>query len=67
MELSEVFVEGLVLLSALADDYYHFEEDRFRIIGGRTHKSYRVGDTVNIRVILADVESNRLHFEIAPA
>lgn len=67
VELSEVFVEGLVLLSTLADDYYHFEEDRFRIIGGRTHKSYRVGDTVTIRVVLADVESNRLHFEIAPA
>lgn len=65
VELTEIFVEGLVLMSSLADDYYHFQEERFRITGGRTRKSYRVGDAVRIRVILADVESNRLHFEVA--
>lgn len=67
VELSEVFVEGLVLVSSLSDDYYHFEEDRFRITGGRTRKSYRVGDAVTIKVVLADVTSNRLHFEVAAA
>ncbi|OPX99263.1 MAG: Ribonuclease R [Syntrophorhabdus sp. PtaB.Bin047] len=65
VELSEVFVEGLVLISSLGDDYYRFEEERFRIMGRRTRKSYRVGDTVTIRVVMADVSSNRLHFEVA--
>jgi len=65
VELSEIFVEGLVLISSLGDDYFHFEEERFRITGGRTRKSYRVGDSVSIRVVMADVVSNRLHFEVA--
>jgi ribonuclease R len=65
VELSEVFVEGLVLISSLSDDYYRFEEERFRITGRRTRRSYRVGDAVTIRVVMADVTSNRLHFELA--
>ncbi len=64
VELTGIFVEGLVLVSSLVDDYYHFEEERYRIIGTRTHKSYRIGDTVAIKVVLADVTSNRLHFEV---
>jgi len=67
VELSDVFVEGLVLLSTLGDDYYRFEEERFRITGRRTRKSYRIGDPVTIKVVMADVTSNRLHFELAPA
>jgi len=62
VELLDVFVEGLVLLNSLYDDYYHFDEERFRLVGRRTRKIYRVGDKVKIRVILADVEKNQLHF-----
>ncbi|OPY77236.1 MAG: Ribonuclease R [Syntrophorhabdus sp. PtaU1.Bin153] len=64
VELLEVFVEGLVLLSDLLDDYYHFEEEKFRIIGRRTRKIYRIGDRVRVRVALADVEKSRLHFAL---
>ncbi len=64
VELTEVFVEGLVLISSLLDDYYHFEEERYRITGARTRKTYRIGDIVTIRVIIADVTSSKLHFEI---
>ena len=65
VEPLEVFVEGLVLLSSLNDDYYHFEEERFRLVGRRTRKIYRVGDKVKVRVSLADVEKNQLHFTLA--
>ncbi|HOW54959.1 MAG TPA: ribonuclease R [Syntrophorhabdaceae bacterium] len=65
VELTDVFVEGLVLLSSLEDDYYHYQEERFRIIGRRTKKSYRIGDAAKIKVVLSDVESKRLHFELA--
>ena len=64
IELLDVFVEGLVLLNSLYDDYYHFEEDRFRFIGRKTRKIYRVGDKVRIRITLADVEKNQLHFSL---
>lgn len=62
VELSKIFVEGLVLLADLSNDYYHYQEEKFRLIGKRTRKIYRIGDRVKIKVVLADVETNRLHF-----
>ena len=62
VEPFDVFVEGIVLLSEMYDDYYLFQEDRYRLIGRRTKKIYRIGDRVRIRVVLADVEKNLLHF-----
>ena len=64
VELFDVFVEGLVLLSTLYDDYYAFEEGRFRLIGRKTRKVLRIGDHVRIRVEMADVEKNLLHFSL---
>jgi ribonuclease R len=64
VELIDIFVEGLVLVNTLCDDYYHFEEEKFRLVGRRTRKIYRVGDKIKIRVILADVEKNQLHFSL---
>jgi ribonuclease R len=64
VELLDFFVEGLVLLSELHDDYYIFQEDKFRLMGRRTKKTYRIGDKVKVKVALADVEQNRLHFSL---
>lgn len=65
VELRDVFVEGLVLLNTVTDDYYHFEERKFRLVGRRTRTIFRVGDTVSIRVVVADPEKNQLHFCLA--
>ena len=62
VEPYDVFVEGIVLLSELYDDYYLFQEEKYRLIGRRTRKIYRIGDRVRIKVVLADVEKNLLHF-----
>lgn len=64
VELSDYFVEGIVLLSELHDDYYIFQEDKFRLFGRKTKKIYRIGDKVKVRVTLADTEQNRLHFSL---
>jgi ribonuclease R len=62
VELFDVFVEGIVLLSSLEDDYYLFEEEKFRLIGRRTRRIFRIGDNVKVRVEMADVEKNLLRF-----
>jgi ribonuclease R len=62
VELSDIFVEGLVLLTDLSNDYYHFEEEQFRLIGRRTRKIYRIGDKITIKVTMVDVETKRLLF-----
>ena len=64
VELTDVFVEGLVLVNTLYDDYYHYEEERFRLIGRRMRNIYRLGDRVKIRITLANVEKNLLHFSL---
>lgn len=64
VELFDVFVEGVVALSSLSDDYYAFEEKKFRLVGRRTRKIYRIGDRVKVRVAMADVEKNTLRFEL---
>ncbi len=64
VELFDVFVEGLVMLSTLYDDYYAFDEEKFRLIGRKTHKQFRIGDHVKVRVETADVEKNLLHFAL---
>ena len=64
VELFEVFVEGVVMLSSLHDDYYAFEEEKFRLLGRRTHRVFRIGDQVKVRVETADVEKKLLHFSL---
>jgi ribonuclease R len=46
IELIEHFVEGMVHVSTMADDYYRFLEGTHALVGENTHKSYRLGDKV---------------------
>lgn len=57
-------VEGLVHFSNMFDDYYHFDEDNYHIIGERTNRIYRLGDTVKIKVIDANVARRNIDFQI---
>jgi ribonuclease R len=65
VEPFDVFVEGIVLLSELYDDYYLFQEEQFRLMGRRSRKTYRIGDKVRVKVVMANVEKNQLHFTLA--
>ncbi len=62
VELKEVFVEGLVRMTSLHDDYYHYYEDKYCLVGERTHKRFRVGDPVRVRVERVDVERRQIDF-----
>ena len=55
-------IEGLVHFSNMVDDYYHFNEENYYIIGEHTKKIYRLGDTVDIRVINADLVRRNIDF-----
>jgi len=62
VELKDVFVEGLVRVTSLHDDYYHYHEKRYCLIGERTHKTYRIGDEVKVRLERVDVERRHIDF-----
>ncbi|HJZ76429.1 MAG TPA: ribonuclease R [Vicinamibacterales bacterium] len=56
IELIEHFVEGMVHVSTMADDYYRFVEGAHLLRGENTHKVYRLGDKVKVQVIRVNME-----------
>ncbi|GAB6928232.1 ribonuclease R [Paenibacillus sp. JCM 10914] len=57
-------VEGLIRLSAMTDDYYHFDEGHMALIGERTSKVYRIGDDVKVRVAKVNMDEHTIDFEM---
>lgn len=57
-------VEGLIRLSDMSDDYYHFHELHMALIGERTSKVYRIGDEVRIRVARVNMAEYSIDFEM---
>ena len=57
-------VEGLVHVSYMTDDYYHFDERSFSLIGERTGQIYRIGERVKIRVIGVNLDERAVDFEL---
>ncbi|WP_438351939.1 ribonuclease R [Paenibacillus sp. FA6] len=57
-------VEGLIRLSALTDDYYHFNEQAMSLIGERTSKIFRIGDELKIRVARVNMDDHTIDFEL---
>jgi ribonuclease R len=60
VELAEHFVEGLVHVSSMADDYYRFLEQTHTLRGENTGKTYRLGDQVKVQVIRVDMERRQI-------
>jgi len=62
VELKDIFVEGLVRVTSLHDDYYQYHEKKYCLAGERTHKTFRIGDEVRVRVDRVDVERRHIDF-----
>jgi len=60
--LNEVYVEGLVHVSDLGSDYFHFDAARHQMLGERTAKRYRLGDPVRIKVVRVDLDASKIDF-----
>ena len=70
VELTDLFVEGLVPLATLTGDHYSFHENTREIIGQRSHKVYRLGDKVRVLVDRIDPVEKKIQFALilpAPA
>lgn len=57
-------VEGLIHVSYMTDDYYHFDERSYALIGERTGNVFRIGEEVNIRVIGVSLDERSVDFEL---
>ena len=57
-------VEGLIRFDDLGDEYFIYDEERKRLIGERTNKTYKIGDKVSIRVKKASKLLRQIDFEL---
>lgn len=64
VEIEDTHIEGMVALRDIRSDFYEFDEGRYRLVGKRTHKVFRLGDPVRIRVKDANLEQRYLDYEL---
>ena len=60
--LDAIYVEGLVHVSELGEDYFQFDNIKHQMLGERTGQRYRLGDRVRVKLVRADLESNKIDF-----
>lgn len=52
--------DGMVRASAVDDDYYHFDEPNYRLVGRRTGRKFRLGDKIRVGILKVDVEARQI-------
>ncbi len=62
--LDDIYTEGLIHVSELGADYFHFDAAKHQMLGERTGKRYRLGDRVRVRVVRVDMESTKIDFQL---
>ena len=62
VELDEVYVDGLVHITALHNDYYHFDPIGHRLTGERTGNVYRLGDRLRVQVAVVNLDERKIDF-----
>ncbi len=64
IQLDDIFVDGLVHVTALGNDYYRFDPLNFQLVGERSGRRFRLGDKMKVRVGRVDLDMARIDFEL---
>jgi len=64
VELDAIYVEGLVHVTELDNDYYHFDASAHRLVGERTAQVFQLGDRVSIKVVRVDLDERKMDFTL---
>jgi ribonuclease R len=65
--LDEVYVEGLLHVTDLGNDYFIHDKARHEMVGERTGVRYRLGDRLTVKVVRVDLETSRIDFTLVGA
>ncbi|MDY6891681.1 MAG: ribonuclease R [Pseudomonadota bacterium] len=65
VELEDLYIEGLIHITSLPNDYYHFEAAKQRLVGERTRRVFRLGDELEVKVVRVDLDERKIDFELA--
>jgi len=64
VQLEDLLIDGLVHVTALKRDYYHFDPVRHQLVGEITHRSYQLGDRLLVEVARVDMEDRKIDFDL---
>ena len=64
VELTDIYMEGLVHISALPSDYYHYDQASQRLVGEHTRQTYQLGDAVRVQVARVDLDDRKIDLEL---
>jgi ribonuclease R len=67
VELKDLYVEGLIHVTALPRDYYYFEQAQHRLVGEHTRQVFRLGDELLVQVAAVNLEERKVDFELIEA
>ena len=60
--LDDIFIEGLLHISDLGSDYFHYDETRHALLGERSGKQFRLSDRVKVQLVRVDMATNKIDF-----
>jgi len=60
IELDDIYIEGLLHVTELGNDYFTFDKARHAMVGEKTNLTYRLGDRLEIKVIRVDLDSIKI-------
>lgn len=64
VELDNLHIEGLIHISELGSDYFHFDKARHQMLGERTGARYRLGDRVTVTVVRVSLDTTQIDFKL---
>ncbi|PLW68617.1 ribonuclease R [Pseudohalioglobus lutimaris] len=67
VQLSDLFIEGLVHITALPGDYYNYDRAKQRLTGERTGRSFQLGGKVRVQVARVDLDDRKIDLEMIDA
>lgn len=65
VRIKDMHIDGLVHISSLQSDYYHYDEVKQRLVGEATGKAYRLGDELEVKVAAVNLDERKIDFMLA--
>ena len=62
VEINDLLVEGMIHVRNIGDDYYEYDEKHYSLVGRRTRRTFRLGDSISVKVVKVNVENREIDF-----
>lgn len=65
VQLKDIYIEGLLHITALKNDYYHHDAIHHSLVGKQSGQVYRLGDAIKVEVVRVDLDDRQIEFDLA--